>query len=374
MIARHRIMHVCALLTITVLSVLSTQSIAQKLDDERALQSLAALHPIDSHVHVFKKDPAFQQFLEAENLTVLDILVVDDTLPYRKTLQPQIDDARRLVSGSHGHVFLCTTFDPFPFNNANFTSDSVKQINRDFQDGAIAVKIWKNVGMEIKDNNGKYILPDDPKFTAIYQDIANKNKTLLAHLAEPDLAWQPLDPKANPLSSYYVENPQWHMLNKPGIPSKARILEARDRVLAQNSNLRVVGVHLGSMEADLDDLGRHLDRYPNFAVDTAARMEYLMFGPTEKVREFLMKYQDRILYGTDLDLLANADIRETLKDWKSTYINDWKFFATDESFEVEGHRVHGLKLPQTVLEKIYRRNAQHWITGLQSPSSAKSAE
>src|SRR5262249_22521819 len=160
------------------------------------------------------------------------------------------------------------------------------------------------VGMEIRDNNGKYILPDDPKFTAIYQDIANKNKTLLAHLAEPDLAWQPLDPKANPLSSYYVENPQWHMLNKPGIPSKARILEARARVLAQNSNLRVVGVHLGSMEADLDDLGRHLDRYPNFAVDTAARMEYLMFGPTEKVREFLMKYQDRILYGTDLDLLA----------------------------------------------------------------------
>jgi len=71
-----------------------------------------------------------------------------------------------------------------------------------------------------------------------------------------------------------------------------------------------------------------------------------------------------VIYGTDLDLLATANSEETIKDWKSTYINDWKFFATDEKFEVEGHKVQGLKLPPDVLEKIYRKNAQRGIKGL----------
>lgn len=332
--------------------------------DQAALRSLAALQPIDAHVHIFKTDPAFQEFLQQENLTLLNILVVDDTLPYRKELQSQIDDALRLVRSSHGHVFLCTTFDPFKFNEASFIADSIKQIDRNFKDGAVAVKIWKNVGMEIKDRNSKFILPDDPKFRPIFQEIARHNKTLLAHLAEPDLAWQPLDPKIDPLSTYYMENPQWHMLNKSGIPSKKQILGARDRVLAQNPNLRIVGVHLGSMEKDLDDIAKHLDRYANFAVDTAARMEYLMYGPTDTVRNFLIKYQDRVLYGTDLDLLATANIQEGINEWRSTYIRDWKFFATDERFEVESHMVQGLKLPNDVLHKLYRANAQHWIKGL----------
>jgi predicted TIM-barrel fold metal-dependent hydrolase len=364
MTLQNKLLILFSALMIAVVTLSWLPARAQTTSDDEALRSLAALHPIDAHVHVFKTSPAFQKLLEAESLTLLNILVVDDTLPYRKELQPQIDVARQLVASSNEHIFLCTTFDPFRFNDAGFSSDSVKQINRDFKDGAIAVKIWKNVGMEIKESNGRYILPDDAKFNAIYKDIARQGKTLLAHLAEPDIAWQPLDPKANPLSSYYLENPQWHMLNKPGIPSKQMILKARDHVLEQNPNLRVVGVHLGSMEADLDDIGRHLDRFPNFAVDTAARMEYLMFGPTQRVRDFLLKYQDRVIYGTDLDVLSTAKIEDTIKDWKVTYINDWKFFATDETFDVEGRKVQGLKLPPDVLQKIYRHNAEHWIKGL----------
>jgi predicted TIM-barrel fold metal-dependent hydrolase len=329
-----------------------------------ALKAFAALQPIDAHVHVFKTGPDFQHFLEQENLTLLNVLVVDDTLPYRKALQPQIDDAWKLVHGSRGHVRLCTTFDPFRLNDDNFSEASIQQLDRDFKEGAIAVKIWKNFGMEIKDSQGRFVLPDDPKLGPIFQEIAKQHKTLLAHLAEPDVAWQPLDPKTDPSASYYMENPQWHMLNKPGVPSKKQILDARDRVLARNPNLRVVGVHLGSMEKDLDGLGQRLDRYSNFAVDTAARMEYLMYGSPEKVRSFLMKYQDRVIYGTDLDFLATADTDETLKDWTDTYVRDWRFFATDDKFEVQGRPVQGLKLPPEVLRKIYRSNAQHWIPGI----------
>src|ERR1019366_6691932 len=111
------------------------------------------------------------------------------------------------------------------------------------------------------------------------------------------------------------------------------------------------------MEKDLDGLGRRLDKYPNFAVDTAARMEYLMYGDPEKVRAFLMKYQDRVIYGTDLDVDPVADVQKSVKEWKETYANDWRFFATDEAFQVEGHTVHGVKLSKDVLQKIYRTNA-----------------
>jgi hypothetical protein len=63
-------------------------------------------------------------------------------------------------------------------------------------------------------------------------------------------------------------------------------------------------------------------------------------------------------------VLSTAKIEDTIKDWKVTYINDWKFFATDETFDVEGRKVQGLKLPPDVLQKIYRHNAEHWIKGL----------
>jgi predicted TIM-barrel fold metal-dependent hydrolase len=118
------------------------------------------------------------------------------------------------------------------------------------------------------------------------------------------------------------------------------------------------------MEKSLDNIASHLDRYPNFAVDMAARMEYLMITPPEKVRTFLIKYQDRVLYGTDLDYLPDADVKDVLKDWQSTYARDWKYLATDETVEYNGKKFQGLKLPEPVLQKIFRSNAMHWIPGL----------
>jgi predicted TIM-barrel fold metal-dependent hydrolase len=350
---------VTALISHPVISAASDKPAAT----EDPLKSFAALKPVDVHVHVFKTDPAFQGLLERLHLTLVNILVMDDTLSYRKELQPQVQDALALVRSSHGHVALCTTFNPYKFNDPSFPGEAIKQVDQNFEQGALAVKIWKNIGMEIKDPSGKFIMPDDPKFEPIYKEIAKRDKTLMSHVAEPDVAWGPPDP-SDPSWSYYQENPQWFLYNKPGFPAKKTILDARDHILANNPKLRMIGVHLGSMEKDLDGIASRLDRYPNFAVDTAARMEYLMMAPTEKVRAFLIKYQDRVLYGTDLDLLATADVQETMRDWESTYIRDWKFLATDETFEHERRTVHGLKLPPSVLEKIYRGNALHWIRGL----------
>jgi len=331
--------------------------------DQQGLEELAALHPIDAHVHVFKADPAFQAMLERLNLELLNILVMDDTLVYRKQLQPQIADALSLMRSGHGRIAFCTTFDPYAFDSSSFPADAIRQINQDFTDGAVAVKIWKNIGMEIKDRSGKYIMADDPKFQPIYKDIEAHDRTLLVHQAEPDVAWGPPDP-SDPSWSYYRENPQWYVADKPGFPSKQAILAARDRILERNPKLRVVGVHLGSMERSLDDIAQRLDRYPNFAIDMAARMEYLMLMPREQVRNFLIKYQDRILYGTDLDLLATASIPQALKEWQSTYTRDWKFLATDEILNINSKQLRGLNLPPSVLKKIFHDNAKQWIPGL----------
>jgi predicted TIM-barrel fold metal-dependent hydrolase len=337
---------------------------ADQTTSDKALEALAALEPIDVHTHVFKTDPGFQAFWERLHLKLVDILVVDDSHPYRKQLGREVEDAFALVRSSRGHVALCTTFDPYKFNDASFASEAIKQLDENFDQGALAVKIWKNIGMEIKDRDGKFILPDNPKFTPIYEEIARRGKTLMSHLAEPDVAWGPPDPQ-DPSWSYYQENPQWYLGDKPGYPAKKTILEARDHILASNPKLRMVGVHLGSMEKDLDEIARHFDRYPNFAVDTAARMDYLRAAPPEKVRAFLIKYQDRILYGTDLELLPTANAEETLQEWKSTYLHDWMFLATDQTIERHGRKSHGLKLPETVLRKIYRTNALHWLPGLE---------
>ena len=103
----------------------------------------------------------------------------------------------------------------------------------------------------------------------------------MSHVAEPNVAWGPPDPD-DPSWSYYKENPQWLVSGKKDFPAKNTILEARDHILRKNPKLRMVGVHLGSMERDLDGIAARFDRYPNFAVDTAARMEYLMLTPNEK--------------------------------------------------------------------------------------------
>jgi Amidohydrolase len=350
-------------LSSTVPAPISASAPAKSIEEDQALDAFAAIHPIDVHVHVFKTDPAFQAMLEGLNLKLLDILVMDDSNPNRRHLQPQIDGALALMRSSGGHIALCTTFDPYKFGSPSFSADAIEQIDRDFTQGAVAVKVWKNIGMEIKDSDGQYVMADDPKFAPIYKDIARHGKTLMAHQAEPDVAWGPPD-TSDPSWSYYQKNAQWYVANRPGFPTKQRILEARDHVLANNPELRMVGVHLGSMERNLDNIASHLDRYPNLAIDTAARMEYLMLMTPEKVRAFLTKYQDRVLYGTDLELLPDANLSDALKDWQSTYTRDWKFLATGQVLNVKGRQVQGLNLPQSVLRKMFRDNALRWIPGL----------
>jgi predicted TIM-barrel fold metal-dependent hydrolase len=327
-----------------------------------ALQAFAAMDPIDTHVHAFQTDPAFTELLARLRLHVLDICVADTHGIYSE-LATEIARAKDFVAASSGHARLCVTFDPFTFQQKDFAQNTVKQLHQEFAEGAAAVKIWKNIGMELKTPDGKYVMPDDPAFTPIYREIATENKTLVAHVAEPSSCWQPPDPNS-PDYDYYKENPEWYMYLHPDHPRKETILAARDHLLAENPQLRVVGAHLGSMETDVDEIAKRFDLYPNFAVDTAARMEYLMLAPREKVRNFLIKYQDRVLYGTDLEFLKGEATPDALKDWQETYARDWKFLATDQKLQLRGRQIEGLNLPEPVLRRIFHDNAVRWIPGI----------
>lgn len=297
------------------------------------------------------------------HLHLVDIVVVDDTNPQLRSLKWQLENGWAFVRSAGGYAVFCTSFDPYKFDQPDFSERAIEQLNENFAEGAVAVKIWKNIGMEIVRPNGQYVMPDDPVFEPIYKDIASHNKTMIAHIAEPDEAWLPPDPN-RPYTSYYVEHPQWSMYQKPGRPSKATILAARDHMLAENPKLRVVGAHLGSMEADLDEVAQHFDRYPNFVVDTAARMESFMLQPPQKVRAFLIKYQDRVLYGTDLGLRPSQNTQNVIKEWEETSVRDWKYFAEAETTDRQGHKIAGLSLPTPVLRKLFHDNAVRWFPGM----------
>jgi predicted TIM-barrel fold metal-dependent hydrolase len=275
-------------------------------------------------------------------------------------MQPQLQDAMRVVRESHGHAALCTSFDPFQFGQPDFPASAIRELDRGFANGAVAVKIWKNVGMELKDRNGHYVMPDNPAFKQIFKDIESHRRTLIAHVAEPDEAWLSPDPKGLDYS-YYAQNPIWYMYRHPEAPKKEQILAARDHLLQQYPGLRVVGAHLGSMEDNLAQLAEHLDRYPNFAVDTAARVPHLVVQPSDKVRAFILKYQDRILYATDLEFLKDEAPQDAITEWEDQYVQDWRYFATGDVFDYSGHKVRGLALPEAVLRKLYHANAVHWI-------------
>ncbi|HUJ23962.1 MAG TPA: amidohydrolase family protein [Bryobacteraceae bacterium] len=325
-----------------------------------ALRDIGA---IDAHAHIFVDAPAMRQMLDRLNLRFVNITVVD---PYERgfeALEPQHKAALEVFHGTQGRAPWVSSFDPVDWEKPGFSRRVIAELEASFREGAAGVKIYKTIGMELRDSKGKYVMPDDPAFAPILDAIAANGKTLYAHIAEPIGAWRPLDP-ADPDSSYYKENPSWHMYGKPGRPAKETILAARDRMIGLHPGLRIIGCHLGSNEENVEEIAKRLDRYPNYAVDTAARVTHLALQPREKVRAFLLKYQDRVLYATDAVVMPGDDVAARIQHWEAEVDHDWKYFATDQAVEFMGRSVRGLALPEPVLRKIFRTNAETWVPGI----------
>ena len=317
---------------------------------------------IDAHVHIHREAPALFDDLAKSKWSGLDLVVCPTVGDEPIDLESRLDSTLKAARASGGRLAWASTFDARGFEAPDFADRTIARLRRNFDDGAIGVKIWKNIGMAIKAKSGAFLLPDDPALSPIYEAIGRADRTLVAHLAEPDGAWLPLD-AANPELEYYSNNPQWHMFGRGEAPSKEKILEARDRVLARYPKLRVVGCHLGSDEDDLRRLARRLDAHPNFAVDTAARVRYFARADRDQTREFLDRYQDRILYATDFSLRDNTP-EAGARSMRATHDRDWEFFSGVAKMSYEGRPTQGLGLPEAVLRKIFRENARRWLPGV----------
>jgi predicted TIM-barrel fold metal-dependent hydrolase len=321
---------------------------------------------IDAHIHLNCGHPDCIDTLTRLNVKLVNICVANNS-----AWRSQADAFRGLAEADPVHFAWCTTFDPPDLDDPGYADRVIEQLHRDFEDGAVACKIWKNVGMEIRRSSGTFVMPDDPLLDPIYESLAAMGKPLVAHIGEPLACWQPLSP-GTPHYSYYSQHPEWYMANRPGFPKHSDLMAARDRVLERHPELRVIGAHLASLEFDVGEIARRLDRYPNLAVDTSARLTDLSFQSSEAVKQFFMKYQDRILFGTDMvwyqptsqapDVERGARLQrlEEMHRQASTY------YETGTDFNVADRRVRGLALPDVVVSKLYRDNALAWIPDLRS--------
>ncbi len=319
--------------------------------DEPKPSGLNGIGAIDAHVHFYSFQPPLQELMSRSNLRFVTVCVLDPYGPggyETKDLQQQA--TAEIARSSQGRATWVCTFDPRGFEDSQFAERVIADLDKSFAQGAVGVKIYKTIGMDLRRKDGSYLMPNDPVFSPVFEAIAARGKTLYAHIAEPLTAWRPFD-SSDPLARYYKDNPAWHISSHPDRPSKEAIIAARDRMLARHPKLRVVGCHLGSLEEDVTELAHRLDRYPNLAVDTAARIPNLAMQPADKVRDFILKYQDRILYATDYSILPGNDDAAKAQAWERYLDHDWQYLAGK------------LSLPSPVLEKIFRTNTIKWTQG-----------
>ena len=228
---------------------------------------------IDTHTHMHRSAPAILSALEQAKWRCLSICDSREIGDQPSILGEMIRGTKLLHVESKGRVAGATTFDARGFETPGFTDRVIAGVQRDFKEQAVAVKIWKNIGLSIRSKSGEFLMPDSPVLRPIFEAVEKSGRTLISHLADPDVAWQPLEGNE---SGYYKTHPEWHMYGRAEFPSKPAILEARDRVIARHQGLRVIGCHLGSNEDDLVQLARRLDAHSNFAVDVASRVRYLL--------------------------------------------------------------------------------------------------
>jgi hypothetical protein len=329
--------------------------------DHFTLDDFSRLEKIDCHVHINSAGTTLIEQAQADNFKLLTINVDYPDFP------PVAEQQGLAVSHQQahpGHIAFAATFLMQGWDEADWRERTIRHLDAAIAQGAVAVKTWKNIGMEIRNQDSTLMMIDDARFNPIFQRLREKSIVLIGHQGEPKNCWLPIEEMTvNNDKDYFKEHPQYHMFLHPEFPSYEDQMHARDRMLEQNRDLKFMGAHLASLEWSVDELAEFLDRFPNAVVDMAARMGQLQYQSSrdrEKVRNFLVKYQDRILYATDLTLAPEANPEEFKKEAHEKWLDDWKYLNTASSMTVPqlDHAFQGLALPKQVVEKIYRFNAE----------------
>ncbi|MEZ4775294.1 MAG: amidohydrolase family protein [Bacteroidia bacterium] len=327
--------------------------------------SQAPFPRIDVHTHYNYDRDSLPALLSQWNMRTILILVA---------LGDSVKDQQRwdaMVAHQQAHpetFFLCSGFDGTGIDAPDYAAKKIAMIKSHIAAGARMVKVWKNFGMVTKDAAGKFIQIDDPRLQPIWDYLTENNIPVIAHIGEPLQAWRELEP-GNPHYNYFRDHPQYHAFHHPEIPRYEEIIQARDNWVERNPNLTIIGAHMGSMSHDVDMVAERLDRFPNFYVETAARVGDLTRQDFEKMHNFMIRYQDRVLYGTDLGTSEPQSTlsQESLQSEQS-YLGkilelDWAYFGGKDSMNYNSPMISfpvktkALELPDSVVQKFYYKNA-----------------
>ena len=240
-------------------------------------------------------------------------------------------------TGTHEHIL-----------SGKITDDIVEAAKM----GAGGIKMWKNLGLRSRDASGKLIPVNDPRLDPLWDKAAELGLPVLIHLVDPPGNFQPVD-RFHEDYEWLTEFSEWSF-SGPEYPAPKVVISQFEDVLAKHRHTIFIGAHMLSLGGDdLSYLSSLLDKHPNLYVDTAFMIHRLGRQPYS-ARNFFLKYQDRILFGTDT--------------WptEEDYAAHFRFFETaDEYFDppfsykkLPRWKIYGIFLPDEVLKKIYFRNAK----------------
>jgi len=343
----------CALLVAAFASHAAARAYAEN--------DFASVEKIDVHMHLHGDMPDFVARAEADGFRVLTINVNYRDFP---PIAVQQRDAAALARAYPARIAFAATFDADGSERPGWLAQVENRLDAAFTEGAVAVKLWKDIGMQHRDADGRAVMIDDARFDPLLDWLTARGVPVLGHQGEPRNAWLPLEQMTiRGDREYFTGHPQYHMAGRAEWPSYEEQVAARDRMLDKHRRLAFVGVHLASLEWDVDRIASFLRRYPNASVDLAARLSHLQLQSSrdhDKVRRFFLEFQDRILYGSDFARGDGQSDAGFAAEAHEGWLADWRFLAGGgelRSSEFDAP-FRGLALPREVIDKVYHANAR----------------
>jgi predicted TIM-barrel fold metal-dependent hydrolase len=252
-----------------------------------------------------------------------------------------------------GRFVVFANVDFSGIDSPDWSARAAKQLEQDIRNGASGLKIYKNLGMDLKDSRGQRVKTDDPRLDPVWEVCGKMKVPVLIHTAEPRQFFEPHD----------KFNERWLELKE--IPSRARpperypswetLMAEQHRVFEKHRNTVFINAHLGWMGGDLAALGKLLDRLPNMHTEIGAVLAELGRQP-RFARQWFIRYQDRVMFGKDSYAPAEYHtyfrVLETADEYFDYYRRRHAFW-----------KMYGLDLPDEVLKKLYYRNALRIVPG-----------
>jgi predicted TIM-barrel fold metal-dependent hydrolase len=222
--------------------------------------------------------------------------------------------------------------------------------------GAQGLKVWKDLGLQVRDRDGNLLLPDDSRLGALWAEAGELGIPVAIHAADPVAFFHPVDERNERLEEL-LAHPDWSFAEL-GFPWFARIMEALEALVAAHPATNFIGVHVGGYAENLGWVGRMLATYPNFSVDIAARIAELGRQP-RAARDLLLSHPGRVLFGADA-LPPDPELYAIYFRFLETA--DEHFPYSPESVPPQGRwAISGLDLPDDVLGRIYSANARRLL-------------